>query len=195
MGDSITDGFDTPGGYRIELFRLVNEAGKDITFVGSEQNGPTEVEGVPFPRNHEGHSGWTIGQVDEIVPSHALNVDPHIILLHIGTNDMVFSANGASGRLGLLLDQIISAQPDALLVVSSIVPMSFSQDAIAQYNTQIPQLVDQRAMQGANIIFVDQFANFPIAELADGVHPSRAGYERMASTWYNAIYEYLVDSD
>ena len=129
------------------------------------------------------------------MPSPALDVDPHIILLHIGTNDMVQSAGGAADRLGTLLDEITSAAPEALLVVSNIVPLSFSQNNVDQYNAAIPALVEARAAQGANIVFVDQFSGFPASELADGVHPSPAGYDRMARVWYNAIYEHLVSLD
>ena len=37
FGDSITDGFGTPGGYRIDLFRRTLTDGKRITFVGSRK--------------------------------------------------------------------------------------------------------------------------------------------------------------
>jgi hypothetical protein len=67
FGDSITDGYnaDTPGGYRVELFRRAHSAGKNITFVGSGWNGPDTVDGAPFPHNHEGHSGWTIAPEEQ----------------------------------------------------------------------------------------------------------------------------------
>lgn len=166
----------------------------DITFVGGSQNGPTEVNGVAFPRDHEGHSGWTVEEIDDIVPSPALNVDPHIILLHIGTNDVFAGASSPDG-LGELLDQIIENAPSALLVVSNLVPLAFSADALATYNSQVPLLVDERRAQGANIVFVDQYSDFPLDDLDDGVHPNAGGYDRMAGVWYNAIYEHLVDVD
>src|SRR5262245_35340142 len=97
LGDSITDGVGVTGGgsYRIELFHRTLTDNKQITYVGSLVNGPQMVDGQPFPRNHEGHSGWRIDQIDGIVPSPALNMDPHIVLLHIGTNDI--AQNQASG--------------------------------------------------------------------------------------------------
>ena len=64
LGDSITDGFGTPGGYRIELFRKTLTAGQHITFVGRNVNGPATVTDgattTPFPQRHEGYSGYTI---------------------------------------------------------------------------------------------------------------------------------------
>ena len=55
------------------------------------------------------------------IPEPALNPDPHIVLLHIGTNDMR-NPNGAPDRLATLMDQILTTLPDSLLVVSSMSP-------------------------------------------------------------------------
>lgn len=166
----------------------------DITFVGTFQNGPTDVAGVPFPRNHEGVSGETIEQIHGRVRTQALRDNPHIILLHAGTNDVFRSPNGASTRLATLLDDLTTRAPNALLVVSNIIPLSFGGN-VSQYNSQIPPLVEQRIAQGKNIIFVDQYSGFPTSELADGVHPNAQGYARMGAKWFNAIYEHLVDID
>lgn len=191
LGDSITDGLTVAGGYRIHLFELASEGGKNITFVGGSMNGPNMVAGKSFPRAHEGHSGWTISQIDGIVPTPALGVNPHIVLLHIGTNDMYQGASGAEQRLGALIDQIIQTLPDALLVVSTIIPFPGSASNVTTYNTAVPGVVDARAKQGKHVLFVDQFQGFPTSELADGVHPNAAGYARMAEAWYASISKFL----
>src|SRR5206468_738586 len=101
LGDSITHGFASTddGGYRSPLFKLILAASQKVTFTGSLTNGPTQVSGQTFPRMHEGHDGWTIdpgfstygaGGISSLIPSPALNGKPHIILLHIGTNDTGF---------------------------------------------------------------------------------------------------------
>lgn len=200
LGDSITDGIGYKdnqafGGYRIELFRLINEAGFDATFVGNQANGPQQVAGVNFPRAHEGHSGWTIQQIDDIVPSPALDQAPHIILLHIGTNDMYQQPSGAGQRLGDLMDDITANAPEALLVVSNIIPSPIWSDAVSQYNSVVPDVVETRITQGDNVVYVDQNSGFPTSELTDQVHPDQQGYERMAAVWYEAIFEHLVAID
>ena len=193
LGDSITDGVGVSGGgsYRIELFHLALQAQQEITYVGSLTNGPQMVDMQPFPRDHEGHSGWTISQIDGITPSYALDDDPHIILLHIGTNDMRGDVSMSANRLGTLIDQIVMDQPNALVVVAKIIPYPAQSNQVTTYNNAVPGVVQMRASAGKHVVLVDQFTGFPNSELADGIHPNAAGYQRMARVWYAAISQYL----
>ncbi len=149
LGDSITYGIGFSGGYRVELFGKALAAGKNITFLGSLMNGPQNVDGVAFPRNNEGHSGWTISQLANIVPSPALDGQPDIILLMIGTNDM-YRGNPATApdRLTDLINEIIAFDPDTLLVVSQLTPLSFSNAAVEAYNAALPAIIDGIAATG-----------------------------------------------
>lgn len=192
LGDSITDGTGYAGGYRVELFAKAIADKKNITFVGSLSNGPNTVSGVTFPKFHEGHFAWTIGQVDDLIPDPALNVAPHIVLLHLGTNDINQNiASAAPNRLGSLIDQIVADLPAALVVVAKIIPEPSKASDINTYNAAIPGVVQTRANAGKHVILVDQFTGFPSSELGDGVHPNQAGYARMAGVWYEAIKSYL----
>lgn len=165
----------------------------DITFVGTFSNGPNTVAGVTFPKSHEGVSGETIAQIHNRVRNQALRDNPNIILLHAGTNDMWSGASGAPQRLATLIDDLFTRAPNALIVVSNIIPWPQMSSAVNQYNSQITSLINQRINEGKNIVFVDQNSGFPSSELADGIHPNTQGYSRMAAKWYSAIYEHLVD--
>jgi hypothetical protein len=191
LGDSITDGIGFSGGYRVSLFSRAVAASKSITFVGRSMNGPTMVSGQPFPRSHEGHSGWTIAQIDGITPDPALDPVPHIVLLHIGTNDVSAMGSGAPMRLGALIDQIVAELPNALLVVAKIIPFPGAASQVNTFNAAVPGVVQERANAGKHVILVDQFTGFPTSELGDGVHPNEAGYTRMAGVWFTAISSYL----
>lgn len=181
------------GGYRIELFRKALAAGQSITFTGSQMNGPAMVDGVPFPRKHEGHSGWKINQIAGLVPAPSMQEIPHIVLLMAGTNDVAQGDNLAMApqRLGSLLDKIFAAAPDALVVVAKLVPLSFNDAAVVAYNNALPPVVQARASAGKHVVLVDMHTGFPTSELADGVHPNAAGYARMANRWYDAIGDML----
>ena len=213
LGDSITWGYTAgnpngDGGYRVELFADATSNQKHLTFVGSLSNGPTTTDaGIPFPKNNEGRSGWTIAQIQGIATTSqmvtvsgqsyagALRDMPHIVLLHIGTNDM-YSASQAAGsdtRLGALVDEILTALPDSLLAVSSIIPIPYATATVATYNAAVPGIVKQRAAQGKHVIYVEMFTGFPSGGLgSDNLHPNyNVGYPWMGDTWYATIKQYL----
>jgi hypothetical protein len=133
-------------------------AGKNITFVGTQQNGPTTpIENRTFPRRHEGRGGYTIagggqGALAGTVTDTALAMHPNIVLLMIGTNDINGNINVSTAptRLGQLIDEIITGAPTALVVVASIIPIANdgSNQRIPNYNAAIPGLVATRAAAG-----------------------------------------------
>ena len=190
LGDSITVGIGLAGGYRVQLFAAAVQDGKNITFTGSQLNGPQTVSGQPFPRNHEGHSGFTISQTSELVPSPALSGDPNIVLLHVGSNDIATDAVGAPGRVGSLIDEITLALPNTLVAVAQIIPISAQADTVATFNAALLSVVTTRINANKHVILVDQ-RGLPATEQSDGFHPTEAGYTRMAGVWYAAIKPYL----
>jgi lysophospholipase L1-like esterase len=184
LGDSITDGFNVPGGYRIDLWQRLVAAGRTIDFVGSQTNGP----GSLGDRNHEGHSGWTIAQIDANIVNWLRTYTPRTILLHIGTNDMYGSdPAGAPARLSTLLDRITTTAPNADLFVATIVPISFADQTVRTFNAQIPGIVQSKVNAGKRVHLVDMYRALTTADLADGVHPNAGGYSKMATTWYDAL--------
>ena len=204
LGDSITHGFASTddGGYRSQLYKLILAANQKVTFTGSLANGPTQVSGQNFPRMHEGHDGWTIdpgfstfgsGGISSLVPSPAFDGKPHIVLLHIGTNDTGFmdSAN-MSTRLESLLDKIAQASPSSLIVLAQITPLGYTSAALTAYNAKIPGIVQSHAAKGQHIVGVDM-SKMPVPAdiFTDNVHPNDQGYVYMANIWYAAIKEML----
>lgn len=195
LGDSITDGFGYAGGYRVALFARAQAAMQRITFVGSLQNGPSTVAGASFPRNHQGHPGWTIDRVASLVPRPALESAPDIVLLMAGTNDVNFSSDlaNAPNRLGAMIDAISAANERALIVVAQLTPLEesfFNPGAgasVETFNRALPAVVESRVAMGKHVMLVDMHTGFPDGGLGDGVHPNQQGYEWMANVWYAAI--------
>jgi lysophospholipase L1-like esterase len=160
------------------------------------------VSGQTFPRNHEGHDGWTInpgvstygaGGILSLIPSPALNGSPHIILLQIGTNDAGFiTATTMITDLDNLLNKIAQNAPSALIVLAQTTPLGYSNSALTMYDGQIPALIQSHAAQGQHIIGVDM-SKMPVpADIAsDNVHPNDQGYAYMANIWYAAIKNLL----
>ncbi|MEO3810194.1 ricin-type beta-trefoil lectin domain protein [Sphaerisporangium sp. B11E5] len=182
LGDSITDGFNVPGGYRINLWQSLVSGGYRVDFVGSGFNGPSSLG----DHDHEGHSGWRIDQIDAQIVNWLRTYTPRTVLLHIGTNDM-YNSSGAPARLGTLLDRIFSTAPDTYVFVATIIPMSGRDNEVRGFNAAIPGLVQTRANAGRRIYLVDMYSRLTTSDLADGVHPNAGGYNKMAAAWYSAL--------
>ncbi|HEU5075750.1 MAG TPA: SGNH/GDSL hydrolase family protein [Polyangiaceae bacterium] len=203
FGDSITDGVGSSdqAGYRTRLFELVVQANQKLTFVGSRSSGPAMIAGQSFPRNHEGHPGWTIDPgfvsfgdgISTLIPEPAFNTLPHIVLLMIGTNDVNAEqgTDSIADRLEPLLDAIVATAPEALIVVAVPTPLSWNPASLQTYSQRIPEIVAERVAQGEHMLVADM-SQMPASGLAsDGVHPNDQGYVYMADVWYEAIKDVL----
>jgi lysophospholipase L1-like esterase len=127
------------------------------------------------------------------VPSPALNGNPNIILLMIGTNDLFARDKpNMATRLEVLLDDIAENAPNALIVLAQLTPLGRDDANLTEYNAKIPSIVQSHAEKGQHIIGVDM-SKLPISQLADGTHPNDQGYEYMANIWYAAIKDLLTD--
>ena len=187
LGDSITEGTQVPGGYRIGLWQRVTNGGYQVDFVGSQFNGPAGLG----DHDHEGHPGWRIDQIDANITGWLGATTPRTVLLHIGTNDVLQNYNlaGAPTRLSTLIDHITAAAPAADVFVATIIPLSNSnQEAAARtFNATIPGIVQGKVNAGKHVHLVDMHAALTTADLTDGIHPTATGYDKMAATWYNAL--------
>jgi lysophospholipase L1-like esterase len=206
LGDSITFADLAPGaGYRVELYHQALVNAQNITFVGSQMNGPPTVDGKPFPNQSEGHSGYVISGsaigISELADASLARYKPHIVLLMIGTNDVdrAIDLPNAPKRLAALLDQILRDAPDTLLVVAKITPtmIDAKNTRVQAYNAAIGPLVQERAAAGKHIAMVDMYAaltanaSYKTELLRDELHPTLAGYQVIGRTWYAALRDLL----
>ncbi|MGA5302052.1 ricin-type beta-trefoil lectin domain protein [Nucisporomicrobium flavum] len=187
LGDSITEGTQVPGGYRIGLWQRLAGAGYRVDFVGSQYNGPASLG----DHDHEGHPGWRIDQIDANIGGWLGSTNPRTVLLHIGTNDILqnYNVSGAPGRLSTLIDHITAAAPSADVFVATIIPLSNAgqESAARTFNAAVPGIVQNKANAGKHVHLVDMHAALTTADLIDGIHPTAGGYDKMAAAWYAAL--------
>jgi lysophospholipase L1-like esterase len=192
LGDSITDGANVPGGYRIELWARLARDGAAVDFVGSRQNGPASLG----DREHEGHSGWRIDELAGAVDDWLARHQPEIVLLLIGTNDILqdHAVAGAPARLGALLDRITARLPRARLLVTTLPPLGKPawQEQVVAFNRALPGVVEARARAGKRVQLVDAARGMTAADLADGIHPNAGGYAKLAAAWHAALRPLLT---
>ncbi len=187
LGDSITDGYNVPGGYRVELEDELLAAGYEFDFVGSRVNGPDSLA----DREHEGHSGLRIDQLARLVDASVARHQPEVVLLMIGTNDVLqgYRLAEAPQRVSELIDRIAARAPSATILVSSLTPLAAAsaEERVRGYNAAIPRIVRNKAAEGRPVVFVDMHPALTTSDLADGVHPNRTGYRKMAAVWRTAL--------
>ncbi|THV27115.1 RICIN domain-containing protein [Glycomyces paridis] len=187
LGDSITEGTATPGGYRIGLWQRLASGGYTTDFVGSQFNGPSNLG----DHDHEGHPGWRIDQIDANIVNWLNTYQPQTVLLHIGTNDILqnYNVSSAPNRLSTLIDHITSTAPNAEVFVAQLTPLGWGEAdaAVNNFNAAIPGIVQSKVNAGENVHLVDMHSALTAADLDDGVHPTAAGYDKMAATWYAAL--------
>jgi lysophospholipase L1-like esterase len=197
LGDSITHGFNSTddAGYRSALFKLAVAANQNITFIGSLSNGPGTLSGKTFTKNHEGHDGISVSGITGYVPpKKAFSTTPHIVLLHIGTNDMTSNADPTTtaNQLDTLVSNLVEAAPNALIVVAKIVPLGYSNTNYTSYIAKIADVVKAHAAKNQNVVLVDM-STLPGADIrgSGNVHPTDKGYADMGDLWYGVIKGYL----
>jgi lysophospholipase L1-like esterase len=187
LGDSITDGWQEPGAYRIELSRLLLEAGRPVDFVGSLVNGP---ESLP-DKDHEGHNGWRIQDLAAAMNPWLDANQPDVVLLMIGTNDVLSNRDlpNAPTRLSALIDQVLSRVPSATVFVAAIPRLQNPVDdqEVQDYNAAVPGVVQAKRNAGLNVHFVDQYPAVAANQLPDGVHPDAAAHRNIAANWFTAL--------
>jgi lysophospholipase L1-like esterase len=189
LGDSITWGVGSTSNdsYRSALFWRLSRAGVQADLVGSQHTGTSRDP------DHEGHKGWTIAQLAEHVDDWLATYEPDVILLHIGTNDMVRGNRNAARDLDGLLDRIAADRPGAQVFVAKIVGLGDYSDAAAQrwrttgYNEAVARIV---ATKGPDFHLVDQ-SDVRGIDMWNREHPNDYGYQKMAWNWYVALESVL----
>ncbi len=214
LGNSITIGEITPSpgsinfnGYRKPLKEKLDKNGLDIDFVGQLANGT-------FTDNqHEGRGGWHAkhwDNDDELDLNHYLLEflqinPPHIILLHIGTNDIgAYNISGNNNTITTtvsdvngLLDIIDDFDLDIKVILAKITnqvspPDTTTAQIITDYNSALEIMANNRIVNGDNLTVVDMESALTYStDLSDGGHPNEMGYSKMANVWYNEIIDIL----
>jgi lysophospholipase L1-like esterase len=189
LGDSITAGVDssTHGGYRVQLWQDCMSMHWHVQFVGSQLSGPASLP----DRQHEGHPGWRIAQISAHVVGWLQTYKPRVVLLQIGTNDIIYhdAVSSAPARLRSLLLLITSTLPGTTVIVAQITPLrdpTLNAQVIA-YNRTIPSIVKGLDAQDLPVRYVDMYDAVPVSALEDGIHPNDSGYAAMASVWYQGL--------
>jgi lysophospholipase L1-like esterase len=176
--------------YRSHLWYMLQEAGWDVNFVGSQVAGLGVTPA--FDADNEGHPDWTSYDIANSVYKFLSANHADTVLLHIGTNDRSTSIAGVNR----ILDEIDRYERDKGVNVRVLVAMIIPRTGVANvtidgFNSNLVNLVAQRINQGDMLTLVDQYrgAGLVASDYADITHPNDTGYAKMATVWFNALQE------
>jgi lysophospholipase L1-like esterase len=188
LGDSLTfgKGDKTENGYRADLFTWLTLSGVHTDFVGSQRDGTGADTG------HEGHPGWRIAWLTRHTGYWMKKYQPQVVLLDIGTNDLLrHQAAGAPDRLGVLIDKILAADPNVRIVLAKLLIVKGQHEReFRSFNAKLARVA---ARYPANVSLVDMSV-IPASDTVDGVHPDQIGYRKMAFQWYQGLRPILPAS-
>ncbi|VGO21633.1 Multidomain esterase [Pontiella sulfatireligans] len=196
LGDSITRGYgagiSNESSFRKTLRQLLADDGYGIDFVGSQ------TSGFFADNQHEGRNGWYAGHdtatnnvLDHIADWMAAT-PADIVLVHLGTNDILHNDEDAN-EVSDIMDVIFVANPDATVVLALIINAQACRPEITTYNSNLNAMAIARIASGDDIIVVDMEngagIDYSSGDMADGLHPSPIGYDKMATNWYPAVVQ------
>lgn len=208
VGDSITAGVGYPstGGYRVPLFTAMAAKGWSFATVGPNVGPPTQPLQVvsPYTRSRwAGSGGWSMNDIIGTaskrnktgagIADWIRDGDPDVILLHIGTNDVMGDWDKEPtlrADYAALLDTIYTAKPDVRVLAATTLQFATNRDypTIVALRRIVEAEAAERARRGQQLRVVPLQDALPNASYyADGVHPNRLGYETMAKVWLDAL--------
>ena len=220
LGDSITDGFWMTGGYRNTLCSLITENGfaDEVDFVGPNWGIDTADSYDPNHAGYSGYSIDNIPQEDSIsgartgissfVDYLTENYPADVIFMQLGTNDILslYDLDHFGDRLEHLVDILLDSIPsDGMLYLATLPVMDATNNlyisdyfftvesmdaAVDSCNAQIRALAAKKQAEGKRLQLAEVNRVLTKADLYDGVHPSREGYEKLGKFWYQTLLNY-----
>jgi lysophospholipase L1-like esterase len=202
LGDSITKGLGSGpdhNGYRRPLYFKLVENGFEVDFVGSQGHGSPD-----FDLEHEGYPGRKAQWIAERVGGF-LKANPcHVVLLHIGTNDLRFASvgdiPGIVKNVEDILEKIDEYSTNIKVILARIINtqkyVCHTSSLTSTFNEQLQAMAETRiATKGDKIVIVDMECGARIDYfngMNDTYHPNNNGYEKIADAWYNSLVQVLT---
>ena len=222
LGDSITEGDgDDPQlvGYRSKLFDLLEAAGYNFDFVGTQSSGTSYSGNVNFDPDHEGHGGMEVGPPSYLsAPTMLDNIDtylssnlPDIVLFHMGTNDLDNEGSGTAVAYRIshqlkdvIVNHILVSNPNCETFLARIihnnhvseVNLNISIDSLfinttSGFTTDEKKRVQKVDMHSSpQLIYPDDFSYSSGSSDYSDLHPIESGYNKMADHWFAAMQAY-----
>ena len=194
LGDSITQGPAEEDSYRRPLWKMLKTTGARVDFVGSMKRNYPDAKPAhsDFDMDHEGHWGWQTGEVLAKIDGWAAEHVPDIVLLHLGTNDILHGQKNQDTveKLRGIIVVLRKHNSGVKIFLAQLIPMGgkAANLKIQELNQLIPDMAHSMTSEASPVRIVDQYEGFDaLKDTSDGIHPNESGIEKMAQKWCQAL--------
>lgn len=192
QGDSITQGVGADpgtGGYRAPLYRMFPE----LVPVG-HFHPPTEaVVLTEFPEKSNTDGRADVRGSAVVLSETALTWSEghgHLILIHIGTNDLGGDDSVTARNIGAIVDYFrAQTDPKPIVFVARIVNPRPGSSYMTAWASQTAAVVAEMAHHECIVVEMPMLldSEFYSTPAINVLHPNQAGYDRIATAWANAL--------
>lgn len=127
------------------------------------------------------------------------------VFLMLGLNELGYTTKEFAQRYAIMLDQIVAAQPNAMIYIQPVVPINnqkaqekkqpyyITNEKIAEFNTEISRLAEEKQLLFLDVSqgLTDETGQLPYDHTTDGVHFSKGWYQQ----WYTYLKAHTVDPE
>lgn len=176
IGDSLTAGYQLPAdaAFPAILEKALKRRGKDLSVINASVSGDTVGAGLE-------RLDWALGEGADAV------------IVELGANDMLRGIDPATTRRGL--DEILTRLAERripVLLAGMLASPSMGSAFAEQFNGIFPALAKKHGVLFYPF-FLDGVVQDPKFNLSDGMHPNRAGVERIVENILPEVERLLVE--
>jgi hypothetical protein len=176
LGDSITQGAADADSYRRPLW-----------------NRPAHSD---FDMDHEGHWGWRADEVLVKIDGWAEQAAPDIVLLHLGTNDILQMQDNKDTVVELrqIILVLRKHNPRVEILLAQLIPLAgtTANVQVQKLNGLLPDMAQSITTDDSPVHIVNQYEGFDaFKDTNDGIHPNESGIVKMAQRWHEALSDRL----
>ncbi len=204
LGDSITKGAGSSdnGGYRDDLQLSLTSYSVNYNFVGSLS------DGSGFQTNHEGHEGFTSGDILSNVSGWLTTFSPNYVLLIVGANDVTEIANetltiaNSVNNIEGIVNAIHSHNASTHILISSLTPRTDALDSLTTaLSHRIKYIYEDKKAAGYKIHYIGTGEMFRTYDawgddyMEDFLHPNDNGYNVIAKGFFHRMINIIQEAN
>lgn len=198
LGDSITQGNANVDSYRRPLWKMLKKTSARLDFVGSMRNNRLQAWPVDsdFDMDHEGHGGWRADEVLAKIDGWAWQAVPDIVLLHLGTCDILQNQENEDTveELRQIIIILRKHNPRIEILLAQLIPLRdrTANVRVQKMNGLLHDMAQSITTDDSPVHIVNQYEGFDaFKDTNDGIHPNEFGIVKMAQRWHEALADRL----